>query len=173
MAEEIRYDADEANQVSARLIADSIAADNPVNAVFGGLRVSGGVNLEFTRGINSFLKGSIDVITDFRGIHDMKNIAAVGTRRTVWDTMNIGQHFLAYANATYDTLNTAKVVKPFVNPTADGGLQWKHSPQDYFKTLVPDPDQLWNFKTIHQAPGKLHDGSIDVVNAIRVGISDL
>ena len=111
--------------------------------------------------------------TDFRGIHDMKNIAAVDTRRTVWDTMNIGQHFLAYANATYDTLNTAKVVKPFVNPTADGGLQWKHSPQDYFKTLVPDPDQLWNFKTIHQAPGKLHDGSIDVVNAIRVGISDL
>ena len=111
--------------------------------------------------------------TDFRGIHDMKNIAAVDTHRTVWDTMNIGQHFLAYANATYDTLNTAKVVKPFVNPTADGGLQWKHSPQDYFKTLVPDPDQLWNFKTIHQAPGKLHDGSIDVVNAIRVGISDL
>ena len=42
--------------------------------------------------------------TDFRGIHDMKNIAAVDTRRTVWDTMNIGQHFLAYANATYDTL---------------------------------------------------------------------
>ena len=28
--------------------------------------------------------------TDFRGIHDMKNIAAVDTRRTVWDTMNIG-----------------------------------------------------------------------------------
>lgn len=88
-------------------------------------------------------------------------------------TMNIGQHFLAYANATYDTLNTAKVVKPFVNPTADGGLQWKHSPQDYFKTFVPDPDHLWNFKTIYQARGKLHDGSIDVVNAIRVGISDL
>lgn len=66
MAEEIRYDADEANQVSARLIADSIAADNPVNAVFGGLRVSGGVNLEFTRGINSFLKGSIDVIRSDR-----------------------------------------------------------------------------------------------------------
>ena len=42
--------------------------------------------------------------TDFRGIHDMKNIAAVDTHRTVWDTMNIGQHFLAYANATYDTL---------------------------------------------------------------------
>lgn len=111
--------------------------------------------------------------TDFRGIHDMKNIAAVDTRRTVWDTMNIGQHFLAYANATYDTLNTAKVVKPFVNPTADGGLQWKHSPQDYFKTLVPDPDQLWNFKTIHQAPGKLSDGAAEASNAIRVGISDL
>lgn len=111
--------------------------------------------------------------TDFRGIHDMKNIAAVDTRRTVWDTMNIGQHFLAYANATYDTLNTAKVVKPFVNPTADGGLQWKHSPQDYFKTLVPDPDQLWNFKTIYQAPGKLSDGAAEASNAIRVGISDL
>ena len=111
--------------------------------------------------------------TDFRGIHDMKNIAAVDTRRTVWDTMNIGQHFLAYANATYDTLNTAKVVKPFVNPTTDGGLQWKHSPQDYFKTLVPDPDQLWNFKTIYQAPGKLSDGAAEASNAIRVGISDL
>lgn len=111
--------------------------------------------------------------TDFRGIHDMKNIAAVDTHRTVWDTMNIGQHFLAYANATYDTLNTAKVVKPFVNPTADGGLQWKHSPQDYFKTLVPDPDQLWNFKTIYQAPGKLSDGVAEASNAIRVGISDL
>lgn len=81
--------------------------------------------------------------------------------------------FLAYANATYDTLNTAKVVKPFVNPTADGGLQWKHSPQDYFKTLVPDPDQLWNFKTIYQAPGKLSDGAAEASNAIRVGISDL
>lgn len=111
--------------------------------------------------------------TDFRGIHDMKNIAAVGTHRTVWDTMNFGQHVVSYANATYDTLNTAKVVKPFVNPTADGGLQWKHSPQDYFKTLVPDPDQLWNFKTIYQAPGKLSDGVAEASNAIRVGISDL
>ena len=111
--------------------------------------------------------------TDFRGIHDMKNIAAVGTHRTVWDTMNFGQHVVSYANATYDTLNTAKVVKPFVNPTADGGLQWKHSPQDYFKTLVPDPDQLWNFKTIYQAPGKLSDGAAEASNAIRVGISDL
>ena len=111
--------------------------------------------------------------TDFRGIHDMKNIAAVDARRTVWDTMNFGQHVVSYANATYDTLNTAKVVKPFVNPTADGGLQWKHSPQDYFKTLVPDPDQLWNFKTIHQAPGKLSDGVAEASNAIRVGISDL
>lgn len=69
--------------------------------------------------------------------------------------------------------HTAKVVKPFVNPTADGGLQWKHSPQDYFKTLVPDPDQLWNFKTIYQAPGKLSDGAAEASNAIRVGISDL
>lgn len=111
--------------------------------------------------------------TDFRGIHDMKNIAAVGTHRTVWDTMNFGQHVVSYANATYDTLNTAKVVKPFVNPTADGGLQWKHSPQDYFKTLVPDPDQLWNSKTIYQAPGKLSDGAAEASNAIRVGISDL
>lgn len=66
-----------------------------------------------------------------------------------------------------------KLVKPFVNPTADGGLQWKHSPQDYFKTLVPDPDQLWNFKTIYQAPGKLSDGAAEASNAIRVGISDL
>ena len=88
-------------------------------------------------------------------------------------TMNFGQHVVSYANATYDTLNTAKVVKPFVNPTADGGLQWKHSPQDYFKTLVPDPDQLWNFKTIYQAPGKLSDGVAEASNAIRVGISDL
>lgn len=111
--------------------------------------------------------------TDFRGIHDMKNIAAVGTHRTVWDTMNFGQHVVSYANATYDTLNTAKVVKPFVNPTADGGLQWKHSPQDYFKTFVPDPDHLWNFKTIYQAPGKLSDGVAEASNAIRVGISDL
>lgn len=111
--------------------------------------------------------------TDFRGIHDMKNIAAVGTHRTVWDTMNFGQHVVSYANATYDTLNTAKVVKPFVNPTTDGGLQWKHSPQDYFKTLVPDPDHLWNFKTIYQAPGKLSDGAAEASNAIRVGISDL
>lgn len=42
--------------------------------------------------------------TDFRGIHDMKNIAAVDARRTVWDTMNFGQHVVSYANATYDTL---------------------------------------------------------------------
>ena len=111
--------------------------------------------------------------TDFRGIHDMKNIAAVGTHRTVWDTMNFGQHVVSYANATYDTLNTAKVVKPFVNPTTDGGLQWKHSPQDYFKTFVPDPDHLWNFKTIYQAPGKLSDGVAEASNTIRVGISDL
>lgn len=54
-----------------------------------------------------------------------------------------------------------------------GGLQWKHSPQDYFKTFVPDPDQLWNFKTIYQAPGKLSDRVAEASNAIRVGISDL
>lgn len=42
--------------------------------------------------------------TDFRGIHDMKNIAAVDARRTVWDTMNFGQHVVSYANTTYDTL---------------------------------------------------------------------
>ena len=61
--------------------------------------------------------------------------------------MNFGQHVVSYANATYDTLNTAKV--------------------------VPDPDQLWNFKTIYQAPGKLSDGVAEASNAIRVGISDL
>ncbi|KHD95346.1 hypothetical protein NL89_04545 [Bifidobacterium longum subsp. longum] len=61
----------------------------------------------------------------------------------------------------------------FVNATTDGGLQWKHSPQDYFKTFVPDPDHLWNFKTIYQAPGKLSDGVAEASNAIRVGISDL
>ena len=54
-----------------------------------------------------------------------------------------------------------------------GILQWKHSPQDYFKTFVPDPDHLWNFKTIYQAPGKLSDGVAEASNAIRVGISDL
>lgn len=58
-------------------------------------------------------------------------------------------------------------------PATDGGLQWKHSPQDYFKTFVPDPDQLWNFKTIYQASGKLSDRVAEASNAIRVGISDL
>lgn len=92
---------------------------------------------------------------------------AVGTANMIWPGCEpVDRETDADANVEYRSGS-------FVNATTDGGLQWKHSPQDYFKTLVPDPDQLWNFKTIYQAPGKLSDGVAEASNAIRVGISDL